>query len=201
MERIPPGEKNIGYFKIESGNVRVSDPCYERDAWCSGVLTDVKKGTWNAYVLVSDEGEWGSRVKQLLVTHELYRDNENWKIANFEVGVDSGQAGIFDNKYYKDDSVVARFTDLDRKNKTKICEDEPWFSWCCDKTLGIPGGGVVPFGAVSSSGFGDGGYVCFFNKNKDGEIDAIKIVYIPDEDEFEETEDEEDESIREDSGK
>ena len=38
--------------------------------------------------------------------------------------------------------------------------------------------GVMPYGAVSSSGFGDGGYVCYTHEGDTGEIDFAFIVFI-----------------------
>ncbi len=51
------------------------------------------------------------------------------------------------------------------------------------------GNTVFDKGFVSSSGFGDGGYECFIQKDEDGKIVAIKIVFISDED-FEDEEEE-----------
>lgn len=180
--------KNVGTFEIETGVVRVTDPCYDRDVWCSGSLENVKTGKWNAFANISYNGMWDGMVKELCVSHIEHRNNGSWETAPFEVGVDSGQAGVFDDKYYKDDNIVkdvARINDVEA-----ICKDEPWYSICCDRTLSEKRVGVIPFGAVSSSGFGDGGYKAFFQKNKDGKIDAIKIIFVEDEEENDECDDE-----------
>ena len=52
--------------------VRVSDPCYGTDVWCCGVVDNVKEGTYNVDVEMSDEGMWGNRVKSLTAIHSDY---------------------------------------------------------------------------------------------------------------------------------
>ena len=46
--------------------------------------------------------------------------------------------------------------------------------------------GVLPNGVVSSSGYGDGSYRVYGQKNKDGEYVAFEVVFITAEDEDEE---------------
>lgn len=169
-------KNDIGTFIIESGVARISDPCYTKDDRSCGVIKNVKKGTWNAIVLYNDD--CGKIVSELIVSHNDFIKRNKYTYENFEVGVDSGQAGVFDNKYYLDDSSVAHMTDKDRLYDGKICKDEPWYSWCCDRTSSKSNAGVIPFGAVSSSGYGDGVYSCCVHKNNDDEIDSIKIIFI-----------------------
>lgn len=196
----------IGKFQVESGKLRVSDPCYDKDTWCAGEIKNVKNGEWQACVSYSDEGNWGIRVATLICVHKDHKlgtwdkhplDDNTWKKQSFEVGVDSGQAGIFDDKYFKDDSVVANLTGKDRLYKNEIlCPKEPWYSWCCDRTLAEDSAGVIPFGAVSSSGYGDGCYECYI-KEINGEVIGVAVDFglLNDEEEevFEEEELEENE--------
>jgi hypothetical protein len=98
--------EQIGRFSL-GNKVMVSDPCYGTDTWCQGVLENVREGFWDAYIKMSDEGLWGKRVAELVAINLDYNDeyagltsediNEPQK---FEVGVDSGTAGIFDYDYY-----------------------------------------------------------------------------------------------------
>lgn len=149
---------NIGSFQIKSGKVRISDPCYD-DTVCAGTLKNVKNGTWNAYIHVFDEGKWGKRVGFLEAFRAHFNETDgDWNTEKIDVGVDSGQAGIFDEQYFKDDEIVKDCKRYVPNNS--ICEDEPWYSICCDRTLRKEMAGVIPFGAVSSSGYGDGVYVC-----------------------------------------
>lgn len=43
--------------------MRVTDPCYSRDTWCTAVF-DVKPGEYQAHYLLKDMGEWGNRVAE-----------------------------------------------------------------------------------------------------------------------------------------
>ena len=160
-------------FEIKSGKMRVTDPCYDKDTWCAGVLENVKNGTWVAEIKTSNEGSWGNRVSELIVRHESHLGAEPYERQSIDVGVDSGQAGFFDEaEYHKD-------------GKGEYGDPNTFYGKVCEITLGPDSGGVVPFGAVSSSGYGDGSYVCY-TLTKDGEIVAAKIVFIGDEDEEEE---------------
>ena len=37
---------------------------------------------------------------------------------------------------------------------------------------------IADYGVVSSSGFGDGSYVCYTHKGSDGEIDFAFVIFI-----------------------
>lgn len=189
-------EIKLGTFKVESGEVRISDPCYKKDTWCAGVLKNVKKGTWIARAWAFDEGSWGERIGYLIAVNEDYRFrfDDPREDTGIDVGVDSGQAGIFDEKYYKDDSVFADKTEKNRKYGEAICADDIWYSWVCDITLAEPNAGVIPFGCVSSSGYGDGSYNCSVIKEK-GKIVAVVIDYGLENREEDEEEIEEDEEL------
>lgn len=164
----------LGSFEIESGKVRISDPCYDKDTWCAGTIDNVKKGSWCSEIEKMDD-----RVSKLFAYHNDNRvefKGNNWRPELFEVGVDSGQAGIYDEKYFLDSNVFSKMTDKDRKYGTKINEENIWYSFNCDVTLAEPCAGVIPFGCVSSSGYGDGCYLCSTIKEK-GKIVAIMIDF------------------------
>ena len=168
-------------FEIVSGKVRVTDPCYDEKTWCSAGVDNVKNGVWNAFVVMKNEREWGTRCAELQVWHSDYRKDDvvthTMEYIKADIGVDSGQAGVFDSKFFKDPKSVAG---VERTyNGARLCEDEPWYSMCCDRTLGEKMWGTIPYGAVSRSGFGDGGYNAYLTK-KDGKVVAIKIVFIGD---------------------
>ena len=160
MEQIRLGKK-----------VRVSDPCYGTEVWCAGTLDNVKEGLYNVEVEMSDEGTWGNRVKSLTVVHTDYKGllffNESTR---FEVGVDSGQAGIYDEDYYN------------KYHTADDCDDD-WYDDICNLTnpAGTKDGKCV----VSSSGYGDGCYICELVV-EGSEVVAIRITFIEDEEEYDE---------------
>lgn len=270
----------LGTFDIETGKVIMSDPCYDKGTWCSAGIDGVKNGTYTAAVIMSDEGSWGIRVKELHAYHETLdfpgEIDPVWEELGDSIGVDSGQAGIFDEKYYDSDELIPEnytytVTNLRHEKgymctdgvvrthralrtlvnsmshtdllQHKLCTEAPfgdfkeivdsigkgedinvfyfitlghlghhkedelivtrdettitinkdsepkygntlWYNMCCDNTLSEKSAGVIPFGCVSSSGYGDGGYVGYVTKKGD-EIVGFKIVYIGDEEEDE----------------
>lgn len=161
----------LGGFDVTSGALRLSDPCYGRDTWCAGTVPDAKNGRWLGFVRYACD--WGLRPFYVVAVHgdtnlnhfsipktrdEMVKDG--WVPLDIHVGVDSGQAGIFDHDNYRNDAVIMDTPDFCRRDK----ELEPgarWYGACCDKTLGDAAAGVIPGGVVSSSGHGDGGYAAY----------------------------------------
>jgi hypothetical protein len=194
---------------IKLGNkVMVSDPCYGLDTWCQGVLENVLPGNYNCYVEYSDEGDWGERVSAIEVVHEKYDRplDIEFESEDFEVGVDSGQAGIFDYDYYVryhnkhtvDDSWYDRVCALTCENVKNPNYEE--FDWnadnCYDRYQAyketekcwpyiqkLTANPIDGLGYVSSSGYGDGGYTCWTARDDDGNIITIRVEFITEYDE------------------
>jgi hypothetical protein len=64
-----------------------------------------KNGWWSAHVVRGEFEDWGERVFEIKVVHEDYSKvayalNQDCEALAGEVGVDSGQAGIFDQSQY-----------------------------------------------------------------------------------------------------
>jgi hypothetical protein len=174
----------LGQFQNVSGRFAVSDPCYGKDARCRGELDNVRRGTWNAEVGIYDAGDWGKRVALLIATHigfdEDAEGDYGMKIAEFRVGVDSGQAGIFDALHYRDDSV---FDEVEKQNTDSERKGEKWYEFCCNATTNTPfDADVIPFGVVSSTGYGDGVYECNFWLDSNDEIIKVVMTFIGEED-------------------
>ena len=60
---------NLGTFECTTGQLWVTDPCYEPGTWCQAKLESVRKGTFGAYIRTTDEKSWGERVTDLLIAH------------------------------------------------------------------------------------------------------------------------------------
>lgn len=177
--------EHIGTFSLGT-KVMVSDPCYKLNTWCQGVLENVKSGIWDAYLKMIDTGMWGVRVAELIAVnsehsrkHPIIIDGHQ----EFEVGVDSGCAGIFDYEYYckchTDEDV-----NEDWYEKQIIYQFFPGDESTWQKSVFTESNGVV-----SNSGYGDGGYDCYVARNDEGEIVGIRIVYIIEEEEINEEDD------------
>ncbi len=174
----------LGEFTLTGDKLRVTDPCYTKDTWCAGVIEGMKPGAYNAYVAYDEDG----RVEMLLVAHatkgneifakadEIQRKNDSitwryWEHIDAEIGVDSGQCGLFDEEKVFD---ATQFTEI------PYCGfecDNAWYATCCALTLSSMQAGVLPCGAVSSSGWGDGCYPAFMLRNAKNIGVAACIVY------------------------
>ena len=166
--------EEVDEFDVTCGELTVSDPCYKRGTWCMGILPNVRNGVWHASV-ARDDGEIAAL---LAYTGREPSDFDAWERCEFVVGVDSGQAGIFDSNHYRRDFDAKGY----RHEQKPICADEPWYSMCCDKTMGEGEVGVVPGGVVASSG-GDGRNHALVLKNAEGKVVAVQIVFDGDKDE------------------
>jgi hypothetical protein len=164
----------LGQFEVTGDKVMVTDPCYDRDTWCQGTLPALP-GRWAAEMEVGDRPGWGRRVHAIRAFHVDVAPRDVRKRAKFEVGVDSGQAGIFDEARYPQDE-TGDYDDL-----------ESFYGRACSATHDRDGeddsitGGVIAEGAVSSSGYGDGGYVCYYRTDEEGRAVEVEIVFIGDE--------------------
>lgn len=169
-------------FIIDSGKVCISDPCYDRKTWCAAWDLPAENGIWNCEVVKENCGAWGSRVKQISCTHDSIENNQymSWERLDFDIGVDSGQCGIFDSGIYPNDN-------------TGECFDlNTFYGKCCYLTVPELRNstdddtvfGVLEKGIVSSSGFGDGSYTAYGLYNKENEkLLGVRVVFIDDEEE------------------
>lgn len=166
---------DLGEFEMTSPVMRVSDPCYERDVWCCGTVDHCKLGTWEAGVLKTDEGEWGTRCAVLAVRHKdtgpdfnVIRLGKVRKVAckcveqSFEVGVDSGQAGFFDDAFYQNDTV---FEELPAPG---FAIGDLWYRHVCDITLSKMSAGVLPYRGRK--------HMDLFDFNHDGEVSDLERI-------------------------
>ena len=165
METVDTSERGIGTFTCTSGVLRVTDPCYSKGTWCAGTVPDCREGEWLATVRLMDCGSWGKRISRLTVVHEDGGTGADESV-DFEVGVDSGQAGVFDESRYPNDPNVAT----------------SFYDKVCKLTLSKAKAGVVKFGAVSSSGVGDGSYEATVRRDRNGKCFYISIEFLSDDD-------------------
>lgn len=174
-EKMPDVTLELGTFTVTTPALRVTDPCYTPDTRCAGVL-QVLPGNWTARVLVGPT-DWDTRVKQLQITHESLGVSEIIPLAamvrtSLNAGVDSGQCGFFDEARYP------------RKKSEFEYEKGTFYAGCCELTLDEKGsgGGVLADGSgvLSRSGFGDGGYNVYAQKDSTGNIVALALAFIGD---------------------
>lgn len=173
--------EDIGSFELTQPNMRVSDPCYDKNVWCSLVLHKCRPGTWNAAAAKVDSPTWGTRVAALAVCHSDFPSLTKFeKIGTIlpdgvvkirkTAGVDSGQCGFFDESFYRDNDICK---DMD----LSVDYGEPWYNLCCETTLDGKMCGIIPHGAVSRSGVGDGAYPLYYII-KDRQVVAAMLQFM-----------------------
>lgn len=178
--------------QIQLGSeVMVSDPCYSEPTWCQIKLENVKPGTYRAFHKEHDSGDWGVRSSMIMVIHEDHLDDDIiWYAHKGEVGVDSGQAGIFSYDTYRKDDVEMEVPTIgyDGRNFDWLDfpgdkqEGDEWYKNMCKITLTTTGWGTYSNGLVSRSGFGDGSYTLYV-AHEYGNIIAMCIDFAVEEDE------------------
>ena len=155
----------IGTFQIVSGVIMLSDPCYPLGTWCQGELSNTQCGAWRASVVRFDDGESGNRVAALGAFHEGLTEFDSLKMWY------SGQAGIFDRRFYRSSQVIA-------ESVINGLTGDDWYDLCCQLTMKHEiEAGMLPYGVVSSSGYGDGGYKGIVFRNEIGMVAGIIIDY------------------------
>ena len=176
--------------KIKLGKeVVVSDPCYSLPTWCQAVVKNVLPGSYVANATEMDAGDWGNRIAYLTAIHEDYVDQDlSWKRYPAEIGVDSGQAGIFSKETYRVDGIdmdVPTETYDGRPFDLPITEDgDDWYLKMCKITLATLEWGTYENGVVSRSGIGDGGYTLYVARVNRKVVGFIIDFYIDEEGEY-----------------
>lgn len=194
----------LGDFQVTGTKLMITDPCYTRSTWCQGIVEDALPGTWEGIAEYSDEGSWGQRVSALEARHSSFNSaSGRWETAKFEVGVDSGQAGVFDESRYPQ----GECGEYDERGSfyNRACHATSGANPCDEVDRPDPEdnmhGGVIDEGVVTSSGYGDGGYTCEIHRNAEGKADGVRVTFISEEEEDEDEEEElEEEDVCEDCG-
>ena len=144
----------------------ISDPSYAPDCWCAGSVENMLPGIYHCYATVSDEGDWGDRCAQIEVVHESCK-NPTYPIQlDLDIGVDAGLCGIYDYDYF------LKFQEnwLERCRGIACKTDDPLAKLFDKKAI------------VSSSGFGDGGYIANAETNDNGQTVAVMVEFIGEDD-------------------
>lgn len=151
--------RNTSADKIKLGNkTLISDPCYEWDTWRTG-----KVNTLPGDYIVKEIAEMGKHptLKGLFVVHSSQYEKLDYSDCNedslIEVGVDSGECGIYNSEKYPLGGIG--FCSNPTENP-EICR-APDGDW------GVTAGN---FGGVGS-------YKAYLHRNGDGKVDAIYLDF------------------------
>lgn len=189
----------VGAFVLSQPKMLVSDPCYAKGDYGTAEVNGCKTGKWlSSFNVNRYRYEWDTdgvpqedeRVAAIFVRHESIQSNSvfdgivfrdgiirytaEWNLLSENIGVDSGQAGIFD---------ASKYGDNDLFDAEGCCGfGDKWYSNCCDLTLKCRGGIVANMGVCAASGFGDGAYSLWGHKDKEGQYDAMVLFFLEDDD-------------------
>jgi len=199
-------------FEVTSGELVISDPCYEVPTWCAGTVK-AKNGTWGVDYETDDMGDrikeiWAYSLDAAINRPHIPDELPQAPPLPFINGVDSGQLGYFDRSHYRNDDSAKDLPkhefggDFDRE------VGDEWYRAACALTLSDDQLGVMPFGFVSCSGWGDGSYNTQGIFDEEGNCIGLRTVFIGDDnnddeddwwdDDAEEIPDEDDEDDDED---
>jgi len=147
----------LGRFMVEGNELIVTDPYYglEEETDLQLILSNVKSGSWTAAIIYTED-EW---VKQLLVFEGSKKRSGKWHRQDQPIGVDSALAGIFDGTAYRQHPAM-EFETVDS------ADDQA---------------GIVSYGAVSTSGFGDGLYDVDIQYDISRQIVGVRVNFAEDE--------------------
>ena len=153
----------IGKFELGE-RVDITDPCYDFGTF--GTLrVNCQPGTYYGYAEVKDFGEDGKRTTFICIT----KDDSDIDFFNMEsigvIGVDAGLAGFFNNKPDYDDDAWMKFL-----KRTGVFKEDGEYDY--DRTYY-----KAKYGVFSESGFGDGCYEVYANKERN----AFEIAFIEEE--------------------
>ena len=164
----------LGSFKVTGNKIHISDPCNDYDSVGAAKIVNALPGKYLAKLTLYYLKNWGVRVAKLSIWHEEHKNVSPNICTDCVITVDSGQAGFFDDDYYKENQGG------DFGDTTTL------FGLACSLTLSKNRGGIVNNrGVVSETGFGDGSYSLYVGKNNEGKIVSASIIFIAD-DEMEE---------------
>lgn len=152
---------NLGSYKQHSSKIIIAYPIFKKDKMFTISLKNVLKGKWNTFVLKQHD-----ETTELLSLHNDINvgssDEFKWKYIGY-IPVESRVIGIFDLKFYLDNSVYG-------ENNKDI-----WFKQIKASTLESPNyASVVPYGVVSDTYYEDGLYDVYYT-NINSKVVGIKI--------------------------
>lgn len=149
-------------FTVQSGAIRISDPCYGISAFYAPSAQTVRavNGVWQANVR---QGPQGGPL-ELIARHRDDLKGFPVKLERLQsTSVDSAQAGFFDAAYFE---------------RIKQGDDRVWYGRVCEKSLNAPS----PLFDIDDQGVcvvigRDGGFPTFANFNEAGEAVALRITF------------------------
>jgi hypothetical protein len=179
---------NLGTFTGTGAQLVVADPGYDLNTVRAGglgvVLSNCQSGMWNAEVVIKDfESLPFPLTSELRVFHSTVANvaELKWEKQHGLIGTDYAQAGVYDLAHFHDHSLVPQDIKWTIGSSGPADPNDLWYSYCCELTCAKPEGSILPFGVVTISGKGDGGYQYSIARDiTTGKIVGIWIVFVDD---------------------
>jgi len=187
MSYLPPecALSVLGSFECTSGKLFVTDPCYPKTIIHRGTiavsLDNARMGTWWAFMRRNLKHP--DRAAELVIMHESLcpaADEDQYELPMMQrydadgycgIGVDTGQAGFFDETGYPQGDQTGDHDDR-----------STFYGMCCFITCEtLPQAGIIAAsptrgcGVVSTAGWGDGIYDLYTARNFDDELIAARL--------------------------
>jgi hypothetical protein len=178
---------SLGTFEATGTQLVVSDPGYDLDTLrvpsLGAVLSNCQSGTWRAEVVLKHFDPPGFPLtSELRAIHNRTTDPSalKWEKQSNGISTDYAQAGIYDLAHFHDRSLVPPDIKWTIGQSGPADPDDLWYSYCCELTCGRPDGSILPFGVVTNSGKGDGGYEYSIAHDTRGKIIGVWILFVDD---------------------
>ena len=164
--------KNTSADKIKLGTrTFISDPCYDKNTWCAGEVN-----TLPGDYIVKEIAEMGKypTLKGVFVVHSSQYEkidySDCYEDSLIDVGVDSGECGIYDSEKYPVNGIEFDDSKFEEDRVVYRTPDGDW-------------------GVTAGNFGGDGSYKAYLHRNGDEKVDAIYLDFTMGE--YEEYDDEE----------
>lgn len=143
--------------------IDITDPCYNKKVWCRLNNVKIKEGEYRCIVWIKKthyddyhgNRHYDTRIAKIGIYYGDIPHAEKLKEIG-DIGVDAGLAGFFNNKPdYNDEEWSELCSAI--KGKDYLINEEGFFS---------------------SSGYGDGYYPVYAEKDTNGEITSLEIAFM-----------------------
>jgi len=182
----PTGERelHLGDFAVDSGYLVVTDPGYDIETvrLNHGAERKASNGQWSARITLREFGNPDSAsVGRFIVYHNSATDWKalDWQKEEYAMSVDTGQMSASDSDTFQDPSIIPddqTYSFGDNNDEPAVIE-QMWYSYCCEITTHSYGG-VFEGGAVTSAGWGDGGYLGYSATDESGDLIGFRVEFI-----------------------
>ena len=155
----------LGSFMLPTGHIIVSDPSYEKGAWCMGELECAYSGRWHALASYTNLLTFEARISSIVVKSDDCppRNILIPTVESFAVEVVSGIVGFFDSRHFQ-------------AGNSMLCRQ--WYEYCKRHIKPPHNAGIITCGIVASAGYDDGEHRCISYRDEKNVIHMAELILI-----------------------